>query len=430
MKYIIMKSKLTAFIAGMLLLAGCGENLEESNCAIAGSVSDRTTGEPVAVANVTLSPGGYSTVTGSDGTFSFNNIEGGTYTIQISKEHYSPATGTVSVRNGETASAHLLIERQAASLTSDKTELDFGKDLSTLSFNVVNPGYKDLHFTVETGDCDWVKCNPESAEIDYGKTATVIVTIDRNKLKTGSNMTTIVVKSSDGSGNIEITVKAEGEEYVPGEVSTNPVTEITSFTARLEGYVVKIGTPRITERGFLVSTDRNFPEGEATQRFQAVLSGASKYTVDIDNLEYNTIYYVKAYMLQGSRSVFGNIVQFTTLPILPEIGTGIPTDVECWGYNYLNYKMALHGEVFKDGKPEYTERGFCYAMDSYTQWPDPTINSERVVVEGTGPGKFSIEITGVKDSFTDSRVGVRAYVLQNGVPVYGPLKYYNYMKTP
>lgn len=424
-----MKSKFMAFLTGMLMLTGCGETLEENNCTIAGSVSDQTTGEPIAVVNITLSPGGYSTVTGSDGTFSFNNIEAGTYTIQTSKENYSSTNSTVSVRNGETASAHLLIERRTASLTSDKTELNFGKDLSTLSFNVVNPGYKDLHFTVETGDCDWVKCNPESDDLDYGKTATIIVTIDRNKLKTGPNMTTIVVKSSDGSGNIEISVMAEGEEYIPGEVSTSPVIEFNSFTARLEGKIVKTGTPNMTECGFLVSTDQNFTEGESTKRFQAVKNGF-KFTVDIDNLEYNTIYYVKAYLLQASRAVYGNIVQFTTLPILPEIGTGIPTDVECWGINYMNYRMTLHGEVFNDGKPEYTERGFCYEMDSYTQWPDPTIKSERVVVEGTGPGKFSMEITGVKGSHTYSRIGVRAYVIQNGKPVYGPLKYYNSMTTP
>lgn len=424
-----MKSKLMAFLTGMLLLTGCGETLDENNCTIAGSVSDRTTGEPVAVVNITLSPGGYSTVTGSDGTFSFNNIEAGTYTIQTSKENYSSATGTVSVRNGETASAHLLIERRAASLTSDKTELDFGKDLSTLSFNVVNPGYKNLHFTVETGGCDWVKCNPRSADIEYGKTSTIIVTIDRNQLKTGSNMTTIVVKSSDGSGNIEISVKAEGDEYVPGEVSTSPVTEINSFTARLEAEIVKTGTPYMTGCGFLVSTDPNFTEGEYTKRFEAVKKGF-KFAVDIVNLEYNTTYYVKAYLLQGSRAVYGNIVQFTTLPILPEIGTGMPTDVECWGINYMNYKMTLHGEVFNVGKPEYTERGFCYAMDSYAYWPDPTIKSERVVVKGTGPGKFSVEITGVKGAHTFSRIGVRTYVIQNGKPVYGPLRYYNSMKTP
>lgn len=59
-------------------------------------------------------------------------------------------------------------------------------------------------------------------------------------------MTTIVVKSSDGSGNIEISAKAEGDEYVPGEVSTSPVTEINSFTARLEGEIVKTGTPYMT----------------------------------------------------------------------------------------------------------------------------------------------------------------------------------------
>lgn len=110
---------------------GCAsdENEEVSLGSIAGSVSDRTTGEPVATVNVTLTPGGRSTVTGSDGSFSFTELEPQEYTVSISKENYNPNTSKVQVKTGEPTQAHLLIERIPAAITADRSLLDFGEDL-------------------------------------------------------------------------------------------------------------------------------------------------------------------------------------------------------------------------------------------------------------------------------------------------------------
>lgn len=66
-----MKRIFYLFFVAVAFFACSKDSVETLPGRIAGSVSDKTTGEPVATVNVSLSPGGQSTVTGNDGTFSF-----------------------------------------------------------------------------------------------------------------------------------------------------------------------------------------------------------------------------------------------------------------------------------------------------------------------------------------------------------------------
>ena len=207
-------------MAGLLCTA-CADDIQEEVTVgrISGVVSDKNTGEPVATVSAVLSPGGNSTVTGSDGSFEFVGLGPGEYTVNISKEGYKGNNKTVTVVAGQTTQAHLLIERIPAVITADRTELDFGMDYSvnTLSFNIVNNNYEKLSWEM-VNNCSWItEVSPISGTLDYGKTGTIVVKIDRNLLDDGDN-TAILVLSTEGRGSVEITVKAYGnsanKEYV------------------------------------------------------------------------------------------------------------------------------------------------------------------------------------------------------------------------
>ncbi len=194
-----MKRLFYILLSGLLLMA-CEEINEEINVGkISGVVSDKNTGEPVATVSATLSPGGNSTVTGSDGSFEFVGLGPGEYTVNISKEGYNGNNKTVTVVAGQTTQAHLLIERIPAVITADRTELDFGKDygVNTLSFNIVNNNYEKLSWEM-VNNCGWITdVSPKSGSLDYGKTGTIIVRINRDLLADGNN-TTVLVLSTEG----------------------------------------------------------------------------------------------------------------------------------------------------------------------------------------------------------------------------------------
>lgn len=200
----------------VIFFVSCSEDVDVSGTTgtITGSVADKTTGEPIAVANVTLSPSGKTTVTGYDGTFEFQDIEEGSYVIKINKNGYKESTKTVAVVADAIVESHLLIERIPAIITADCNELDFGDKLTTAAFSIVNDSYETLEWHIEyDAKNTWISgVKPNEGKLNSGKTAAIVVTIDRDKLKGGNNESILVVVSNNGKH--EIKAKAIGEDRI------------------------------------------------------------------------------------------------------------------------------------------------------------------------------------------------------------------------
>lgn len=243
-----------ALLVGVCMPIACSSDISEEikDGSIAGSVADANTGEPVPVVNVSINPGGNYTITGSDGSFYFSNLEPGEFVLTISKEGYKDNEKKIYVKKGEPTPAHILIERIPASITSDKNLLDFGESQTTLSFTIVNAGYTDLEYKVETGNCIWLSVEPTEGKLKYGKTATIVTTINRSKLPKGVNEANIVVHSSSGDGNVEVKVKAVNN--AGASVNTLDITNVANTTATFNGEITNAGTPAYTERGFVFDT--------------------------------------------------------------------------------------------------------------------------------------------------------------------------------
>ena len=401
-----MKKIIGIFIL-LMLVCSCSENVEELlKGSISGSVSDGTTGEPVPVVNVSLSPGGKSTVTGSDGSFSFENLDAGEYSITLQKDGYESAREDITVKLGDPTMAHLLIERIPAALTADKTLLDFGENLVTLSFKIVNTGYSDLAYKVETGDCIWLSADPESDILGYGKTATIVVEIDRELLASGENTAMIVVRSTSGGGNVEIKVTAIGEYKATSSLITREVSDITDKTAVLNGEITNVGAPSYTERGFVYSTEETQPTVENTlRRLTAPVTKENKFSVKLEDLSASEIYYVRAYLVQNKKVIYGNVVSFSTTRQTAEVSTSAVTEISATS-------AVFNANVINEGVPAYSERGFCYSLGR----TNPTVADNRLTVSGSGKGNYSLVVDGLS---YPSQYYVRAFVVQDGEIIYG-----------
>jgi hypothetical protein len=74
---------------------------------VGGTVKDVTTGNPIAGATVTLSPGNIVAITDASGAFLFSSIQVGSYTATASASGFSSASQPVTVRWGKTANLSL-----------------------------------------------------------------------------------------------------------------------------------------------------------------------------------------------------------------------------------------------------------------------------------------------------------------------------------
>lgn len=397
-----MKPSFLLLISAALILGACSEDIKEetpTTGSIAGSVADRTTGEPVATVNVSISPGGSSTVTGSDGTFTFRNLEEGSYTLTITKEGYKQNSQTVSVRPGDPTSAHLLIERIPAIVTADREVLDFGSNASTntLSFNIVNPGYVDLDWEIEER-CEWItEVKPAKGTLKYGKTEAIVVVIDRELLASGPNEAVIVVRSSNGSSDVKVTAIG-AERYVP-QLNTLAASEITSSSATLNGEITDAGAPAYTERGFVYSLNSMPTFDNMIARLTAPVTEEKLYSYSLRGLTLGETYYVRAYATNNIGTAYSsNEINFTTVASSPELTVQEVTDM-----SVSKTSATFNGTVVKAGDPAYFERGFVYSTDS-----NPTVNNTKIKANGTGEGSFSANVSGLT---LNQRYYVRTYAI-------------------
>lgn len=410
-----MKKLLYALFMSVAFFA-CSEDSgnKYTSSSIVGSVSDKTTGEPVATVNVTLYSDDYyyesrlqSTVTGSDGSFTFDNLDEGYYTIEIDKEGYNTNAKNVYVNEAETASVHMLIERKPAIVTTDRNTLDFGSDKSvnTLSFNIVNSSYEDLAWDIEE-NCEWIsEVKPASGTLKYGKTETIMVIIDRNKLDGGENRSVIVVTSSNGSSEIEIT--ATGEYKLLPELETYAATGVRAYSATLNGKIINAGTPEYNERGFVYGTSTLPTLENCIARVPAAKNSTKEFSCNIKELELGQKYYVRAYAISSAGAAYSSYdITFETVPVAAVVSTQAATDI-----NLEKGSATLHGTVTSVGEPAYSERGFVYGTS-----PQPTINDNKIVNSGSGTGAFSNYATGLP---TDVTVYIRAYATNEAGTAYG-----------
>jgi len=393
-----MKRVLTLFGVFFVFLACSKDSVPPLPGGITGSVSDKTTGEPVATVNVSLSPSGQSTVTGSDGTFSFGELDAGTYTVAISKEGYLANDGTFSVVQGKQTPVHLLIERIPSKVSVDKDTLDFGSAKNFLSFRIVNSSYEDLAWGIEY-NCPWIQeVKPKSGTLGYGKTETITVVINRDLLDAGENKTVLVVRSTNGSSQVE--VKAVGEERVFPVLNTLEVTDIMRSSATLNGEILNAGTPAYTERGFVYNTEPKPTLENTLQQLTAPVTDSAIYSCRIEGLTMDTTYYVRAYAKNSNGvSYASNEVSFVPLAVSSQVSIQEATDI-----NVSARTAVLHGTIVNAGDPSYTERGFVY-----NDQPAPTINDHKVKVDGNETGPYSIYVT---DLSLDKVFYARAYVQQ------------------
>ena len=103
---------IAGFILPAMLFCSCADDYTlDIYGTISGKVTDYSTGEPLQAALVTLVQSSSTVQTESDGTFSFEGLEEGQYTVSVQKDGYKPdRKNDVTVVSGETTTIVVSLE--------------------------------------------------------------------------------------------------------------------------------------------------------------------------------------------------------------------------------------------------------------------------------------------------------------------------------
>ena len=361
-----------------------------------------------------LSPVGLKTITGTEGQFEFTELVPGNYTLLVTKTGYADyASNTIEVKPGQTAQSDIQMELLPPALKvvddnrKEVSELDFGEAESDVarSFNLFNDGVETLEWQI-TKTAEWItQISKTEGELKAGATQSLIVTIDRSKLTTGVNSTTVHITSNNGSKQLRV-VATNGT--VLATLNTLDVSSIKRSSAVFNGEILTDGSPAYTERGFVYGTS-SMPTLETTvAKITVALTENKTYSATITGLETDRTYYVRAYAINSGRVAYStNEISFTPCMTLPVLVTHLIIEKSISGG-----QASLSGEVSDAGDPAYTGRGFVYG-----EMHNPTVDSDtKVEVSGTGTGQFGINLS---ELVMGKVYYVRAYATNDRGTAYG-----------
>ncbi len=151
----------------------------------------------------------------------------------------------------------------------------------------------------------------------------------------------VVYTKANTAGIITPIVRTYVPAPPPAVLTTNVVTNLTSTTAETGGDITSDGGTAITERGIVYSTGNN--PTVANTKIVASTAGTGSFSVNIPGLTPATLYYVRAYAINGG-TTYGETIRFNT-PALPDAVVNTPKQVEFLNRGVVALRKSAN-EVF------------------------------------------------------------------------------------
>ncbi|MBR5725488.1 MAG: hypothetical protein IKX56_02005 [Muribaculaceae bacterium] len=204
------------------------------------------------------------------------------------------------------------------------------------------------------------------------------------------------------SRTVPVTLTFNPQQPAPQVVvTTSEPMMVTGNSAMGGGNVTVSDGTYILVRGLCWATHENPTTND--DFFVEEGSGTGNFTATMTGLNISTTYYVRAYAVTPSGTVYGEQQTFTTRDGIPTLTTDSIMDI-------TGTTATCGGNITDNGGLNVTARGVCWSTS-----PNPTV-SDSHTTNGTGSGTFTSSITGLEVSTT---YYVRAYAITNAGTAYG-----------
>ena len=188
-------------------------------------------------------------------------------------------------------------------------------------------------------------------------------------------------------------------------LSTDVISNISSNSVQTGGNISDDGGATVTHRGVCWSTSPNPTNGNVN--FMTIDgSGTGNFISNVNNLNPNTTYYLRAYATNSVGTSYGNEVSFTTQSLfIPNLSTAIISNIS---YN----SVVSGGNISNDGGAAVTQRGVCWSTS-----PSPTnSNVNFLTLDGVGTGNYQSNVNNLNPNTT---YYLRAYAINVVGTAYG-----------
>lgn len=208
----------------------------------------------------------------------------------------------------------------------------------------------------------------------------------------------------DGDDIAYAAVSSLNVNAVP-EVETLEAGKITDCSAYLYGNVLDDCGKKILERGFV--WDEGDTNPTLSSKSKEVSGTTGEFNAQIDGLEPNTLYSVRAYARNSEGTAYGAVRNFITAVALPSVAIESVSDI-------TSLSAKVYAKVSDDGGEAVSEFGVLLDTSS-------DVNPDKAKkIKGSGSASsFSVDIDGLSRKTT---YYVQAYVINSAGTAYGDVE--------
>ncbi len=278
---------------------------------IKGIVKDSDDGSMIENCLVSLTPGGRSVSTGANGSFEFNDLAPGEYTLGFKKTGYPDKSEKVSVAKGKVTNVDVVMKLEDP-ITFSENELDFGDFEMTKTLAIFNNSDGDCTFTISNIP-SWLSISLTNGGISKQSRTTLVVTADRDKISYGKFEQNLII-AYKGRVSGEAVIKASIEKVLLTTPEVTIYTEaenITETSFDIKGNIVATGGSQILDYGHCWSINEEPTiDDNCTRLGQRDNEGL--FVSSITGLTSSSTYYVRAYARNAQGITYSEQIVVTT----------------------------------------------------------------------------------------------------------------------
>jgi hypothetical protein len=358
---------------------------------IEGTVVDAETSQAVQGVNVSIVANSNTTfaeqskMTGSDGKFSFKDLEAGSYKLSFSKDGYENNSKNINLSAGQTSSSDVTLTPIKSTLDVTPTLLDFGTVTNILPVEIRNTGKGELTWNI-VEDVAWLSVNPNTGKTT-NEVSTITVTIDRSLITEDSKTATFIINSNSGSRTVNVSVsKASSVLSVTPETLDFGTTETEKS--------INVSNAGAGTLSYAATTAQSWITLENGTNSLTTDTKIIKVTVNRAGLSPNS-YSGNVVINSNSNSITVPVSMSVIQPSAPDLLNG-----QASGITYNSAQVS--GTLTSLGSSAITQHGHCWSTS-----PNPTTTDNKTTLGGTTLlASFMSNITGLS---TNTTYYVKAY---------------------
>ena len=385
-----------AFVTAVLaiLVVSCAKDIIDLNGTIHGVVRDSNSGALISNCQVSITPGGKSVLTGTDGMFEFIDLEPGKYTLSFSKAGYEDASKSVTVVSSETTTADIALKAKEP-FTASPTKFNFGDLSSSMEVSFFNNSDETTSFTISNIP-EWAAFSKTTGSISAGGTMSLTISVNREDIAEGTYSKTVsVAYKGKTNGTVSLTLQmTKVQPSAPTVTIGNAPEAVTNNSFTIHGELTATGGAEVTSYGHCWS-ENQIPTIEDSKTNHGATREVGPFKSDAYNLKPNTTYYVRAYATNLHGTSYSKQITITT--------RNVPTvTISNEAETITSNSFTIQGELTATGGAEITSHGICWSENQ-----NPTIeNAKADIGARTSIGTFKSTATGLKPS---TKYYVRAF---------------------